>query len=265
MRTFLLNRLNTIHERARPFFDKGRGNDVDIADFPFLFTMQVHTGVSGMAFAAGWFGVMLLSPYRELYWNPFTIAAAALIELGFLAIILSSSSLITKIVYRNSDTRRSAADWDYFARAAMTILLLWFAVVCSALIWITGGMSSPFIPFYIMVYTLALTKCKLPHPGKSLLQFYALTFAVAGLAANKWTLPIAPAAIEIIKRGSEKEWAEFIFSLAAMAAPYWSVRYAEGREAIRNPNPPAPSSSSSQGPESLAPDTGRLSPQPTGE
>ena len=240
MGNFQQDKPNAALNKWRVFFDKKKGNDVDINDFPFLFTMQIHNGLAGILFASGWFIVLSVS-YRD-YWNARTIAAALLIEAGFAAIIVVSITVLTKIVYRNSDPR-SPADWDYFARKWMALLLLWFAIVCSALIWITGGKSSPFNSFYIMVYILALTKCKLPHPGKRLLQLYAGTYALAGLAATQLLLPVDPLVIGAIKGGPEKEWADFIFSLASMVVPYWSTRYAEGREAVRNPGPPSPGQS----------------------
>lgn len=231
MKQFIMNRYEAVRSYSVEFLRKDRGKDVDIDVFPFLFTMQGHNGVSGIVFSGAWF-IILIFQYRS-FWNTGTIFTALLIEIGFLGIIVASNSFGTMIVYRTSDQRRSERDWDFFARFAMTLLLIWFALVCSALIWLTGGMSSPFIPFYIMVFVFALTKCKLPHPGKALLVLYSSTFAVASLAANKWLLPVDPAVVSEINGGPAREWAEFAFSLLAMAVPYWSSRYAEGREEER--------------------------------
>ncbi len=227
MSNFFQQKSKDLGQWWRVFFDKNRGNQVDIKYFPFLFIMQIHTGVAGNVFASAWFAVLFIW-YRD-YWNPQTTIAAILIECGFVIIIVASAIMLPKIVYRDDDPR-SPAELDYFARKWMALLLLWFAIVCSALIWITGGKSSPFISFYVMVYILALTKCKFPHPGLRLLQLYAATFAIAGLAATQFLLPVDSRVIAAIKTGPEKEWADFLFALASMIVPYWSARYAEGRE-----------------------------------
>jgi membrane protein YqaA with SNARE-associated domain len=249
MSEFLRDKSKALGNMWRVFFDRKKGKDIDINDFPFLFTMQVHNGLSGMIFAGVWFAILGIS-YPE-YWNTGTKVAALLIEVGFAIMIFASVTVLTKIVYDRKSDLRSAAEWDYFARKWMAVLLLWFAIVCSALIWITGGKSSPFIPFYVMVFILALTKCNLPHPGKSLLELYAAAFILAGLAATPLLLPVDPLVIAAIKSGPEKEWADFLFALASMVVPYWSARYAEGREAARTGPPSSDPSGSVK--EDLAP------------
>src|SRR5712692_5375774 len=239
----------------RHFLDKSRGKKTNIEDFPFLFSLQIHTGVSGIVFSAAWFIIVGLS-YRD-FWNIYTAGFAIIIIIGFLAMVIFGTVFTQKIIDRSFDDQRTADDWDFYARASMMSLVILFAAACSALIWFTGGMSSPFIPFYVMVYTLTLTRCALPHPGQTLMLFYALTFAGAGFLAEKVLPPHVDAAIiTSINHGKEREVTEFTFALAAMVVPYLSTLYAESRDARRKkragigtPEPPtAPMPSSPQPP-----------------
>jgi len=211
------------------FLDKTRGKAIDIEEFPFLFSLLIYCGICGMGFSFIWF-VIVANVYPD-FWNRYTFAIATAIIAGFLGMIALAVPTTQKIFDRSYETPR---DWDYYARSRMLILVIMFAVLCCSLIWFTGGMSSPFSPFYVMVFTLVLTRCALPHPGLALLFLYGLAYIVAGLVAAKYGPPlITDVTLSAIKHGTEREYAEFIFVIAAMAVPYASTLVAEVRAARR--------------------------------
>jgi len=213
--------------QARRFFDKTRGNKVALRDFPFLFAMLSVSGWSGMLLSGAWF-LTLLGLYRK-YWTENTIAFAVAVLLGFGLISLLSMVFGQAVVDSTFDRRRSRAGWEIFARARMSLLLILFAVTCSVLIWGTGGMYSPFTPFYIMVFTLALTRCRLPHPGTALVVLFVVPFALAGVLAEWGASVVDNAVAQDIKRGTPKDYADFFFALTSMIVPYASTYYAESR------------------------------------
>jgi hypothetical protein len=158
---------------------------------------------------------------------------------GFLAMIGVAVPATQKIFDRRFEPQENL---DYYVRARMLILVILFALICCALIWFTGGMSSPFSPFYVMVFTLVLTRCAIPHPALLVLVFYSVAYVAAGLAATAYGPPlVSDLTLSAIKLGREREWAEFIFVICAMAVPYVSTQVAELRAARRTNRPRPPS------------------------
>jgi hypothetical protein len=216
-------------QRLRTFLNKARGKAIDIDDFPFLLSLQIYCGASGIIFSLAWFAVVGLS-YPD-FWNKYTLPIAFAFVVGFLAMILVGTNAMQKVGDRSLNPAR---DWDFYARMQMLALVVMFALLCCGLIWFTGGMSSPFSPFYVMVYTLILTRCALPHPGQALLILYGVTYIAAGVLATKFAPPLVSyQTLSEINRGYEREVTEFLFVLAAMAVPYFSTLWAERREAQR--------------------------------
>jgi len=60
----------------------------------------------------------------------------------------------------------------------MIFLLGIFSFNGSLLIWATGGLASPFIPFYIMVFILTLSYCKFPQPATNLTFMFVAFFLI---------------------------------------------------------------------------------------
>src|SRR5216684_5152749 len=88
-------------------------------------------------------------------------------------------------------------DWLYYARSKMIFLVAVFCFNVSLLIWATGGLASPFIPFYIMVFTLALNYCSFPGPATSLtLAFVSCFLFFILLAEIPWVHQFIPVPID---------------------------------------------------------------------
>ena len=190
---------------------------VSIDAFPFLFIMQTIQGISGLVFGGAWF-LVLMYRYPD-FWNDYTKFFALLVAGSFILIAVYGVVVLLRLVYRN----RALSDdgWDHYARRSMTNLVVAFSITCSLLIWLTDGISSPFIPFYVMVYMLILTRCSIPHPGQTIFVFYAVLFAVAcGFALFDLSPPVDPDLVRSIKNGHPKEIADFIFVILSMAVPY---------------------------------------------
>jgi len=220
---------------GRTFLSESR---IDIDDFPFLFTLLNYAGFSGLFFSLIWFGILtaFYSVFSGLSW---IIGGGILF--GFAALMPLSSLYTNSIAERKVYGTRSQSEWNLYARRAMTFLIVLFTATCSVLIWFTGGISSPFIPFYVMVYTLALTRCKIPRPGRALTLLFILSFALAVLLAWKGFVPqsLNSQLLGTIRQGPEKEAIDFVFAVASMVVPYLSTGAAERRERRRRSDPPA--------------------------
>jgi len=209
------------------FFDKGRGAQVALTEFPFLFAMLNYAGGCGVILTFGWFAILV--PNYPQYLNRATSIAGVAVFAGFIAITVLSTIYGQAVVDSRFDQRRTPAGWDFFARSRMSILLILFAFTCSTLIWMTGGMFSPFNPFYIMVFTLALTRCKLPHPGTALLLLFVAPFAAAGLLGRFGPNFFNDGVFEEIRKGGAKDLIDYGFALVSMVVPYGSTYLAEAR------------------------------------
>ncbi|AMA59859.1 hypothetical protein [Bradyrhizobium sp. CCGE-LA001] len=220
---------------GRDYFHEMR---IGIDEFPFLFTLQTSAGFCGFFFSVVWFA--LIASRYAAFWNSFTIVMAAVIMVSFVAMMMLSSLFTKNIVERNLYTDPRQRDWDLYARRSMTFTVVLFSIICSTLIWLTGGAWSPFIPFYIMVFTLALTRCQIPKPGRPLCLLFMTTLSIATIAAWKWLPPgVDHQTYSAIKQGDAKEYVDFAFALASMAVPYVSTWTAEKREARRKRGPMA--------------------------
>lgn len=215
----------------RVFFDKRNGKNVDISEFPFLFSMQIHQGWAGIFFSGLWFGILWVAYYP--YWNKITTFAAVIVFVGFGAIAWLSTTFSQKIVDRADYEDKDIAYWDEYARRRMSLVLAIFSLTCSLLIWTTAGMYSPFIPFYIMVFTLALAYCSVPDPAKALLVLFVVPLSIAALTAERFPGYVDNKIAQEIKLGIEKYYVDYIFAVLSMCVPYASLLYLKNREKRR--------------------------------
>ena len=190
---------------------------VSLDAFPFLFIMQFFQGFSGLVFGGAWF-LVLMTEYPQ-FWNGQTKLLAVGILVCFAIIAGYAVLAALQIVYRSDSTPTD--DMDRFARRSMTWLVIGFAITCCLLIWLTDGISSPFIPFYVMVFTLILTRCSIPHPGQTVLLFYGVLFAIAcGVGSGGLAPAVDAGLVRTIETSPEKAWADFAFILLSMVIPY---------------------------------------------
>lgn len=185
--------------------------------FPFLFIFQAFQSLCGMVFSAIWFA-FLVEGHPD-FWNLYTKLFAMLVFVGFSLTGASGLFFSIRIVYRDD-----APDWDRYARHSMTTLAIAFALTCCLLIWLTNGISSPFIPFYVTAYTLLLTRYAIPYPAMTIFVLHALLFAIAcGLAQYALPPPVDPVVFKAIEASRYKDIADFTFVVLSMVVPYFGA------------------------------------------
>lgn len=130
-------------------------NNIPIAEIPALLHMEAHAGIFGVMFSMLWFSVMALTiPLSQAtYWIFVLIIAIAFFIITWISIFVANLfmrrvlELSTEISISdgsaNSDKIRHDATM-YIATIAGI-----YTIVLSVLIWITGGINSPFVFFYL--------------------------------------------------------------------------------------------------------------------
>jgi hypothetical protein len=166
---------------------------ISLAQFQLNFTLLSHAGWSGLFFV----GVWILSYWPLWTAYNFYVFGVIIVLFGLMAGV--SPQISNNISSQKLTTRNPGQDFDwlYYARFWMTILLGIFCVNCSVLIWATGGLSSPFVPFYIMVFLLAFSYCRFPHPATGVTLTFAAVFVLSILVSEvPWIHKIIPAPID---------------------------------------------------------------------
>lgn len=216
-----------------------KGN-VPLEEFPLNYTLLNHAGISGLIFVWIWFG-----SYRSI-WNPYNWGTVVVVSALFLFLALISPQFANNVTEKKLTLRKAPSDYDWlrYARSRMKLLILVFSLNTSLLIWATGGLSSPFIPFYIMVFILALSYCKFPQPASSLTFAFVgilLTFLI--LAEIPYVHRFIPAPVDdslqlSINSGIAKKFFDGGFVLASMLVPLVSMYLAANRTASEIAPPP---------------------------
>lgn len=213
---------------------------IKLTEFPYLFQMEGHTGGFGAFFVLAWcvliylttpnillpqlfgFGAFFIFAFVLLLWASFVIGDSFAVKIRELdAIPIEADKLARKDKLEEQ------------VRYRITILSGFYVVVCCLLIWVTGGLLSPFIPFYIMVFTLTIEKCDVPNPGLYiffgfailiLLTFAAFWFQIPPISTNRMA--------DIFESAAQKGMYVF-FVIASLAVPtiskYW-VNEAEAKK-----------------------------------
>jgi hypothetical protein len=184
----------------RQLFDKSSGRSVHLKEFPSLFTMEGHTGTFGAFFVVIWLALAVYLKPQLLTNIAFDVSAVAIlllfIVLGGWSFQLSSRyySHVEEIETLRRDSAEAAAGLekkrDVWARIWIVFLSTAYAVLCCVLIWLTGGVYSPFMPFYVMIFTLTIERNKVPNPGVLVLIFFLIAIVIACAAAVALPSPI---------------------------------------------------------------------------
>jgi hypothetical protein len=210
------------------FLDGRRGRNISIDEFSYIFYLLAIAGVCGTIFSASW-AVALLILHAE-FWNTASSILYGLAFCGFFAQIVVSIFSIQFIndVIKNSEEQNLS---DLSVRMRVCILLGLFIVSCFIIIFVTGGLASPFIPFYIMVFTLALPRCSIPHPAVTLLRAFVIPFVLACLASYFLLGSIVPpATIKQIKDSHAKDLFDIAFATLSLVVPYYGIKWVESRD-----------------------------------
>lgn len=207
------------------------GGKIPLAAYPLNFTLMSHAGFSGVFFGTLW-----------VWWNwqsfrSYSAYILALVIVVFFLMMAVSPQFANNITTKKLTIRpaEEGYDWLYYARIRISFLLVIFSVNGSVLIWASGGLSSPFIPFYVMVFTLALNYCSFPHPLLSLtLTFVGFFFVFTSLAEfavfhHVIAPPIDPQTQAAIDSSNSGRFFEGAFVVASMIVPWISMMFSAWR------------------------------------
>jgi hypothetical protein len=207
--------------------DEQAQGTLSLSQFATNFTLMCHAGFSGAAFAAAWTLVHwpLLSANTAIL---LLIVITCFCVMGWLSMTFSSVLSTQRFNYK--PTPRDY-DWFHFARSRMAGLMFFFSLNCAVLIWASGALASPFIPFFIMVFTLALNYCDYPQPAIALTSTFVGLFVVFILAGEIPSVQkFLPLAIDPAISGQlSKKLFDGVFATLAMLVPFISIWIAARR------------------------------------
>jgi hypothetical protein len=205
--------------------------NISLEQFPLNFTLLNHAGVSGLIFLTIWVGV------HRLIWTSYNWVIFGVVAALFLLMAATSPQFANNVSQKKLTTRRPDRnfDWLHYARSWMKVLIIVFSINTSMLIWATGGLSSPFIPFYIMVFILALNYCRFPQPATSLtFTFITVLLAFLMLAEIPFLHQYVPPPVDgtiqqAINNNNAKRFFDGGFVIASMLVPFVSMFLAARR------------------------------------
>ena len=211
-----------------------------LEQFPHNFTLLFHAGISGLIFVSLWVY------WHRAIWTTYNNTVFGVVLAMFLLMTWVSGQVANNISDKKLTFGRPSPnfDWVRYARSWMKIVVLIFSINGSVLIWGTGGLASPFIPFYIMVFSLALTYVGFPKPATSLtLTFVGAFLAFIFLAEISWLHSYVPEPVDAhIQQAIDSNAKKFFdggFITLSMLVPLISMFLAERR----NPSQDAPKAS----------------------
>jgi hypothetical protein len=219
------------------FFEK---KNVRLDEFPSLFQMEGHTGGFGVFFALAWF--VLIYFFIPNIMVPQLFALAVAIGSAFVALVWASFWLgdrfaqqihaLDKIRVEDRAVRKKKLEKQ--VRYGIAILSGLYVVVCCVLIWITGGLLSPFTGFYIMVFTLTLEKCDVPNPGVFVLLYFGIMISLAFTVFRYSPPPITNNDMADILQSDAQKGMQVFFVLASLAIPTISKYFVKKKKKARN-------------------------------
>lgn len=227
------------------FLSPESGVKLPLEEFPSLFAMLSHTGYFGVFFSALWFATV--SIYVPQTVTRFWILAVLICFAFFCLSWLS----VTAGVYL-SDKIYDLQKWDteyqlvleIRVRIWITTLTASFVIICSFLIWFTGGVDSPFVPFYVTLFAVTISKVRIPYPGSIVTYYFVVAILTACLAREFWIAPLSQAELETVRDSFLQTLIRLLFICAALIAPLLSFYFANRRtaraliEQIRSSYPP---------------------------
>jgi hypothetical protein len=176
-------------------------------DFPTLFTTFSHAGIVG--------AVLIATTTVQIYFLSFTFAI-------FLCLSVLGTQISNNVAQEKTTFgahRKADFDWLYYCRWYTSAFTVLFVMNSNVLVFATGAIHSPFIPFYIMVFTVALNNCGYNQPALSVTLFFILCFI--GSILTPFVAP-SLAAFSGAPLTQYKEWFDGGFAVASMIVPFVS-------------------------------------------
>ena len=213
---------------------------VPLADFPGLFAMQGHTGACGAVFTFLWFGLASIF-FPNLWTNggPELIVSAVFVGSVFFGLLWVCFSLPIRLGEQIKELDLNTIEGKDLYKKLERRVRIWMAlfsgnyvIACCVLIWMTGGATSPFVPFYIMIFTLTIAKNRVMSPGIGIwvLTYFLVLIVVSCLVAKLLPTVIDKVDMDSINRSGFQIAMHILFICFSLIVPTLSTYFVERRE-----------------------------------
>jgi hypothetical protein len=201
------------------------GRNLPLEEFPSLFAMQGHIGVFGLLFASLWFAYvgLYIPSVVTAYWLYAGVIVAAFFVLVWVCFFLTE--YFARAIYdSDAEVRNKLA---FKVRWAIAVMIVNCVIIIGVLIWLTGGVRSPFIPFYIIVFTFTISRMTVPLSARTAV-FFVITLLLACVARELWPLPISH--VEMLFIQERTHGIHIALLCASLAGPTVSFYFIARRE-----------------------------------
>lgn len=210
-----------------------QGRDVKLDEFPSLLELEGHTGGFAAAFTLAWtlYAALTIGPVGSIYRliSPFVVIAALFASFWFLSwLSFSLSGRYTRQIGTSSAKPGLQTALEYNVRAWVLSLSMAYVILCAALIWLTGGATSPFVPFYVMVFTLTIPKIQNPKRGFYALIFFLMAILVACVMPWMGATLISQPDMARIESSKYQYMMYLLFVCASLGVPTYSAYKTQG-------------------------------------
>jgi hypothetical protein len=163
--------------------------NIPLQNFPELYLMEAMTGGFGALFTVGW--LLAVRTINSAVADQ-VLVYPILIVLAFLLLLMASIAVIYDggltgfANMRNpaSLTAEAKQRLEILARIGIMLLSVGFALTTAVLIWLSGGARSPFVPFFVMTFTLTVSYTRALPWFWILFGFYFFIISVACYMAS---------------------------------------------------------------------------------
>lgn len=169
-----------------------RGRTIQLQEFPALLSMESHTGFCGSLFTTIW--ILVCYSQVQKAWGTSLLVCTLGIGVAYFALAwlaMGLSNALRESILETPDDPALKEKLEVSARVQITFLSGMYVLICCFLIYITGGATSPFSAFYVMIFTLTISKNTVPYPGFFVLGYFFVGITVACGAYVLWPWPIS--------------------------------------------------------------------------
>jgi len=214
--------------------------NVPLEAFPDLFLMEAMTGFFGCAFCAYWF-IQIGQDHPTIVpvlWR-FATAISAIFFLLAVISVLSVMNIPFTDDFAAKVRNSSSVGDDEKQKLAIQVRMLIaafsaiYAIDCAFLIWFSGGARSPFVPFYVMTFTLTMANTRVPRWFGLVLIYYLAVISISCYAAAWYPPPIAPPLWNSILESEFQTGTHWVFIALSLAVPTLSSYAVEYRSRRR--------------------------------
>lgn len=207
---------------------------IPLEEFPGLFVMESHTGLFGAIFTGVWVTAATIS-HASL--RPLSVIGAGAAIASMFVLLMGSATQVSATYTKRVLQLATAPDatlrfhWGVLARRRIAALSASYAFICCCLIYLTGGVLSPFISFYIMTFTLTINRTRVPWALAVTLTYFAAIILAACGAYETVQWPISEAEMHNFEISIPQKVLYYLFLGLSLAVPTFSTFYVARKEA----------------------------------